>query len=138
MSILLQIEYTYFARNNRSIAVSSQDAKNVAQQGEAIYQRQLKGQLEQSHCDEFVAIEPTSGDYYLGRTLSEAIGAARKAHPDRLVHAVRIGHEAAIHLGSEMQVEAIANNGQLPLLGVGLLRGHKLVIDYITRDVLIQ
>jgi len=46
-----------------------------------------------------VAIEPKSGDHYVGRTLSEAIGAARKAHPDRLAYALRVGQEPAIQIG---------------------------------------
>ena len=78
----------------------SQTSTNLAQQGEAIYQRNLKDQLERSHRDEFVAIEPISGDYYLGRTFGEAVAAARAAHPDRLTHVIRIGHAAALHMGS--------------------------------------
>ncbi len=57
----------------------------------------LRSALEAEHRDEFVAIEPESGDYFLGRTLREAVGAARRAHPDRLTHAMRVGHKAAIH-----------------------------------------
>ena len=44
-------------------------------------------------------IEPISGDYFLGQTLSEAIGASRSRHPDRLAHAMRVGHRAAVHFG---------------------------------------
>jgi clan AA aspartic protease len=32
--------------------------------------------------------------------------------------------------GDQRSVEVIANNGQVPLLGIGLLIGHCLVIDY--------
>ena len=32
--------------------------------------------------------------------------------------------------GQWRRVEVIANEGQLPLLGVGLLRGRKLMVDY--------
>jgi hypothetical protein len=71
----------------------------VAQNAERIYESKLRELLELAHRDEFVAIEPESGDYFLGRTLSEAIGAARKAHPDRLAHAIRVGHKAALHFG---------------------------------------
>ena len=80
--------------------MASQSSMNIAQQGEAIYQGRLKDQLEQRHRDEFVAIEPVSGDYYLGQTLSEAAAAARAAHPGRLTHVIRIGHTAALHMGS--------------------------------------
>jgi hypothetical protein len=79
--------------------MTSHRSTNMAQQAEMIYQQQLKDQLELSHPDEFVAIEPISGDYFLGQTLSEAIGAARRAHPNRLAHAMRVGHKTAVNLG---------------------------------------
>jgi hypothetical protein len=43
----------------------------------AIYQEQLKNHLESTNPDDFVAIEPESGDFFLGKTLSEAVQAAR-------------------------------------------------------------
>jgi hypothetical protein len=72
---------------------------DLARRAEDLYECRLKGSLEHSHPGQFVAIEPESGDYYLGRSLSEAIGAARRAHPDRLAYAVRVGQEPAIHIG---------------------------------------
>ena len=80
---------------------------NVAQtdqlvrRAEEIYSARLRPQLEREHQDEFVAIEPDSGDYFLGRTLSEAVGAARAIYANRLVHTVRVGHRAAIHFGGQ-------------------------------------
>ncbi|MBL8812136.1 MAG: hypothetical protein JNM43_18375 [Planctomycetaceae bacterium] len=32
-------------------------------------------------------------------------------------------------------VEIIANSGQIPLLGIGLLAGHRLVVDYPMRSL---
>jgi hypothetical protein len=32
--------------------------------------------------------------------------------------------------GKPRSAEVIANQGQIPLLGVGLLVGHRLIIDY--------
>jgi hypothetical protein len=64
-----------------------------------LYEHKLRATLENSHRNEFVAIEPISGEYFLGRTLSEALGAARNAHPDRLSHVMRVGHRAALHFG---------------------------------------
>jgi len=79
--------------------MSAQKSLDVAQQAEQLYHQRLQNQLEQSDPEKFVAIEPVSGDYFLGQTLSEAIAAARRAHPQRLVHAVRVGHKTAVHLG---------------------------------------
>ena len=70
---------------------------------EEIYAARLRAVLEPKHDDEFVAIEPESGDYFLGKTLSEAAQAARKSYPDRLTHAMRIGHRAALHFGLHAQ-----------------------------------
>jgi hypothetical protein len=79
--------------------MSSQTLDKLVHDAKLIYERKLRAELEASHPDEFVAVEPVSGDYFLGRTLSEAIGSARCAHPDRLSHAMRVGHKAAIHFG---------------------------------------
>jgi hypothetical protein len=70
-----------------------------ARKAEEVYYSRLQDLLEPEHLDEFVAIEPESGDYFLGGTLSEAIGAARQSYPDRLAHAMRVGHKTALHIG---------------------------------------
>ncbi len=73
---------------------------DLVQQAEQIYRARLKSELERTHPNFFVAIEPDSGDYFLGRTLSEASAAARKAHSDRRACVLRVGHSAAVHLGA--------------------------------------
>jgi hypothetical protein len=51
----------------------------------------LKGELEGTHDGEIVAIEPTSGDHVLGKTLGEANRAMAEKHPDTWVLFVRVG-----------------------------------------------
>jgi len=81
----------------------NQDVQNVAERARRIYEERLRASLEESHRNQFVAIEPVSGDYFLGRTLSDAIGASRTKYPDRLAHALRVGHKAAVHLGLQVR-----------------------------------
>ena len=81
----------------------SQNSDDVAREAKQIYEEQLRASLEKSHLNEFVAIEPISGEYFLGPTLNEAIGASRAKHPDRLAHALRVGHKAAIHFGMQIR-----------------------------------
>jgi hypothetical protein len=83
--------------------MAPQNLDSFVQDAERLYQEKLRPELEASHPDEFVAIEPRSGDYFLGRTLSDALGAARDAHPDRLSHAMRVGHPAALHFGISLR-----------------------------------
>ena len=40
--------------------------------------------------------------------------------------------------GRVQQIEVIANTGTSPLLGVGLLQGHRLTIDYAARTLTIE
>jgi hypothetical protein len=40
------------------------------------------------------------GAYFVGATLSEAIGSAWSAYPSRLAYAMRIGQRTAVHLGT--------------------------------------
>ena len=72
---------------------------DVYERAERIYADRLRVNLEQSHANTFVAIEPESGDYFLGRTLSEAAAAARVKYPDRRCGVIRVGHSTTVHIG---------------------------------------
>lgn len=80
--------------------MASQDAKQIAIQAEQIFESRLRATLEKTHPGSFVAIEPVSGDHFLGETLSEAGAAARKAHPQNSAFILRIGQKTAVHIGA--------------------------------------
>ena len=69
---------------------------DVVRRATQLYEEKLRDKLERTNMNEFVAIEPESGKYYFGKTLSEAIQASRAARPDRLAFAMRAGHSAAV------------------------------------------
>jgi hypothetical protein len=73
---------------------------SIAEQARQIYESELRGQLETEHRDEFVAIEPVSKSYFLAASFIEAALAAKAAHPDRKSFVLRVGREAAFHLGA--------------------------------------
>jgi hypothetical protein len=76
------------------------DTKSVIERAKRIYAEKLQAALEPQNLNRFVAIEPESGDYFLGNTFDEAVKLARARHPSRLSHTIRIGHRAAFHLGA--------------------------------------
>jgi hypothetical protein len=78
--------------------VPSVDSRETARRAEKFYDDRLKQELEALHLHRYVAVEPDSGEYFLGDTLSEAIQAARSAYPDRLAFAIRVGHGSTIHM----------------------------------------
>jgi hypothetical protein len=71
------------------------DVGERAERAEQLYKDHLQATLEATHRDDFVAIEPDSGDYYVAGTVENAVAAARQAHPTLYPHVIRIGHEAS-------------------------------------------
>jgi hypothetical protein len=84
----------------------SPESEEIVRRGTQIYEERLRTQLEATHRNWFVAIEPTSGDYFLGRKFLEAADAARSAHPDRYPVVLRIGHDTTFELVSVLTYPA--------------------------------
>ena len=135
------------APTRKETGMASQQSQELARRAGVICEQRLRAQLEHTHPDEFVAIEPDSGDYFLGRTLSDAIQAARSSascastiHPARRTQGdCRTGGDTLMRdtfscvidwFGQERVVEVVEHDGHLPLLGVGLLWERKLEIEY--------
>lgn len=72
---------------------------NLAARGERFYREKLKAILEPSETGKFVAIEPSSGSYFVNESDVEALLSGRAAFPDRLFYLMRIGHEVAHQIG---------------------------------------
>lgn len=81
----------------------SEHSRSVAARAKAIYARDLQAKLELEHPDKFVAIEPESGEYFVAESFSKAVAAARRVHADRISFVIRIGHDAALHIGRVTQ-----------------------------------
>jgi hypothetical protein len=77
----------------------SPETKSIIDRAKQIYANRLQADLESRYMDRFVAIEPESGEYFLGDTFDEAVKAARTKYPSRLSHTLWIGHRAAFHMG---------------------------------------
>ena len=74
--------------------------RHCIDEGERVYKEKLRSILEPEHIGKFVAIEPGSGQYFLGATSREAMTAARAALPDYVFYLARVGYKAAHWIGS--------------------------------------
>jgi len=72
---------------------------SIADDAKYVYEG-LRDKLEEKYLDQFVAIEPESKSHFLGSTFIEAAMAAKNEFPDRKSFVLRIGHEAAFHIGA--------------------------------------
>jgi hypothetical protein len=82
------------------IQMVSAQSQDVARRAGQLYDKVLKAKLEPTHQGQFIAIEPDSGEYFVGKTHSEVVAAARKSHPDRLTLVLRVGEPATYYLGN--------------------------------------
>ena len=72
----------------------------LAEKGRAYYTKHLKSVLEPAYTGHFVAIEPDSGQYFVGKNTIQTMQQARAALPDKQFYLVRIGYGYAHKLGS--------------------------------------
>ena len=72
---------------------------SISEEAKVVYELDLRDRLEATHRDKFVAIEPTSKAFFLGDTFIAAALAAKEAFPGRKSFVLRIGHDAAFHIG---------------------------------------
>lgn len=77
----------------------SAETRPVSERAKRIYDERLRANLEATHLDWFVAIEPESGDHLVADTFDDVVRAARTAYPSRMSHVIRVGHAAAFHIG---------------------------------------
>ena len=71
----------------------------LAARGKALYESKLKPLLEPEQKGKFIALEPDTEQYFLGKTGTEALLSARAALPDKLFFLARVGYPAAAQLG---------------------------------------
>lgn len=61
----------------------SEKVQKLISRGDKFYREKLKATLEPKQTGQFVAIEPDSEQYFLGRTSSQAMALARAAIPGK-------------------------------------------------------
>lgn len=75
--------------NNNTVFSAS--TEEIIQKGQKYYEEKLKNKLEKKHLGKFVVIEVDSGKYFIGDTLEETLGKARKKFPEKIFHSIKIG-----------------------------------------------
>jgi hypothetical protein len=72
------------------------DKDGIVDRGKKIYER-IKDTLEPKHKGEIVAIEVTTGDYFIGKDVTGADRKAREKYPDEVFYLAKIGYNAVWH-----------------------------------------
>ena len=76
------------------------DMPTTTEDAKLMYERELKESMERDFPGQFIAIVSSSRHHYVGPTFLAAAMAARDAEPDHIPFVIRIGHDAAFHIGA--------------------------------------
>ncbi len=74
-------------------------AQKVAGRGRALYERDIRGEVEPEHEGRFLALDVDSGDYEVGDDALPTSARLRGRKPDAVLYLIRIGRPAAFRLG---------------------------------------
>jgi hypothetical protein len=71
----------------------------IAQRGQALYEREIRGSLAASDHGKFLVLDIETGEYELDTDELAAVKRARAKHPNGAFYVLRVGHPAAYRLG---------------------------------------
>jgi len=74
------------------------ERRSLLSKAKVLYES-IRLKLKREFGEQFVAIEPASQEFFVAQSFDSAVTAARTAHPSRVTHTIRIGHQAAFHIG---------------------------------------
>jgi hypothetical protein len=71
----------------------------IADRGKALYEQQLRAQVEPNNVGKFLVIDIETGDYEIDAKELAAFQRAKAKRPDAPLYLIRIGYPAAYHFG---------------------------------------
>ena len=74
--------------------------ENLAEKGRRYYEEHLRTRLEPDENGRYLALEPESGQYFLGKTGGQALAQALAALPEHYFYLTRVGYGYAHRFGS--------------------------------------
>ena len=78
--------------------------EEVAQRGEAMYEREIRARVEPEHMGQFVVIDIETGDYELDADDLAATKRALAKRPGAVLYGLRVGFPTAYRLGGGVTV----------------------------------
>jgi hypothetical protein len=76
------------------------DMPTVTDDAKVLYESELKESMERDFPGQYIAIVALSRRHYVRPTFLAAALAARDAEPNQIPFVIRIGHDAAFHIGA--------------------------------------
>ncbi len=71
--------------------------REIARKAKAIYET-IRDEMEANYMGKIVAVDPETGDYFIGNSGIEAGQKAREKYPDKIFFLIRVGARAYVRL----------------------------------------
>ena len=81
------------------MATTENQTESIAEQAKAIYEANVRAQVEAEHFGEFLALDVDSGDWEVDEKLLTATLRLKERRPGGRLFGMRIGYRAAIQTG---------------------------------------
>lgn len=75
------------------------ERENFVEKARKFYENVIRQKLSVEENGKFIAVEPDSGDYFIGESGREAIEKAQTVYPDKVFYLARFGYKTAYSLG---------------------------------------
>lgn len=85
--------------------VAKYTPEEVAARGEAIYNRDIRAQVEGMHKGKFLILDIETGDYEIDADDLTASKRSLAKRPDAVLYGVRVGYPTAYRLGGFLRVQ---------------------------------
>lgn len=86
-------------RMSEELAPATPSCQDIAERGEAIYDKKYRAEMERTSNGKFIAINVANGDATVADTGEDAIRLALEKDPSDFFHLIRVGHKAAFEAG---------------------------------------
>ena len=80
-------------------------AKEVAQRGQAIYDDQIRRQVEERYHGRFLALDIETGEYEIAEDEMAALNTIKRKKPDAMLYLIRVGFPTAYRIGGSFRVK---------------------------------
>jgi len=81
---------------------SRYSAEETARRGDALYEREIRGQVEPAHRGKVVAIDVDRGEYVIAENALTASERLLARYPDAEIWCVRVGSRVLHHIGGHL------------------------------------
>ena len=85
-----------------AIAEAQYTPDEVVERGKALYEQNIRAQMQEGNRGKYLVIDVLTGEYEIGENHLDTAKRARAKHPDAPLYGMRIGYKAVASFGASL------------------------------------